>query len=771
MEEVTSQEEPAKEQDKRETRDHWNKWVKAAKRAAEKHWQLAKEAWAEYENAESDEGPRRSYPIYWSSCKTIEPAFYARTPVIQSEREFGIEDSVALTATTIADRLATYLTKRTDIGDVMQLEVLDFIHADKAAPQVLYSEDLEEVRNRVPLQPTEGGSFTDQVGQPWPGEVLQDAAGYFGESIENVPTNKRIDLAPLPYDEVLHTPDAKTESEIEEKAYYFCLTKEKALARFGDKLKGFTNWKKVKGGAEKEGRSERKDEQYGEEYLEGWEIFCKTTEKVYWFSEQFSDGLLDIKPDPYGLRGFFPSPAFIIANRSRKTLYPTPAHKQLKPLITQLHEQSEKVFSLIDGVRRRALVDGDEELIAALNADDDEYIICRNLQKLVEKGGLENVILWVPVQELVTAITELNALEEKFKNNFFEFFGVPDILRGSSDPVETATAQEVKVSAAHDRFRYAKKQVAKMVRDSIELMVDMALAKFDDVEIAQAVGFDYMTEEDKQRFPEALALLRDDKARLVRIEIDTDSLSFLDQQLKAQQVSQAAQTVTAGLREVAQMAQSTPDYAAAGLQTVMASLEAMPAGKQFQDATKKAFDALMEKVKNPPQQPPPPDYEKMKMELEQQKAGNTAQLQQYELGLKERELGLKERQMVVDAQLEQIKEGFNQQLETMLAQLEQQRVQIEGFQAQMQARESEMEEIRLAREADLKTYQEAVKTAQTTAPAEPTPPMIVNLPPIQTPPITIVNEASKAGKAEFAIERDELGQMKAIRKLEMPIGA
>jgi len=753
--------------DKHETRDYWRKWVKAAKKAAEKHWTVAKEAWAEY-SAESElDSNHKIYPIYWSTCKTIESAFYARTPKVKSQREFGVEDEVALTATLITDRLAGALMKQTDFDDVMQLAVGDFLHADKATTQVLYSEELKNVQTRVALTLQPDNTYTDPAGMVWTEEVLQDELGTFGLLNDQVPVNKKIELAPAPFDEVLHTPDAKIESEIESKAFYFCLNKERAKERFGDKLKGFTNWKKIKG-EEEEDKRDRDREEYGEEYLEGWEIYCKTTERVYWFSEQYTEGLLDAQDDPWQLEGFFPAPPFIIASRPRKTLYPAPAYKHLKSLVEQLHAQYGKVFDLVDGIRRRALVNGDEELVAALNSEDNVYVIARNLQNIVEKGGLENMILWIPVQELVTAITELNALEEKFKNDFYEFRRVPDILRGTNQQTETATGLELEASAANDSFRYEKQLVARLARDSIELMVDLALAKFDDNEIAEMTGFEFMTEEDKQRFPLALQMLRRDDARIVRVEIDTDSLSFLDEQLRARQVAQASQTVTAGLREVAAMSESSPEYAQAGLQTVLQSLEAMPTGRSFQDAVKKAVNALLEKASQPPPEPPP-DYEQMKIQLEQSKQEMASQATQAELQLKAREVALKEQQAVVDAQLEQIKEGFNQQLESMLAQLEQQRVQIEMFKAQVQANESQMEEIRLARETDLKSYQEAIKTAQALPPTEPQPPQIINVQPPSMPPITIVNEAAKPGKKMLTIQRDELGQMKTVEQIEEPL--
>ena len=50
--------------------------------------------------------------------------------------------------------------------------------------------------------------------------------------------NKKLFLAPLLFDEVLHTPNAKTEIEIKEKAYKFYLSYDEAEAKFNTSPEG-----------------------------------------------------------------------------------------------------------------------------------------------------------------------------------------------------------------------------------------------------------------------------------------------------------------------------------------------------------------------------------------------------------------------------------------------------------------------------------------------------------------------------------------------------
>jgi len=285
------------EKNERQTPDFWRRWLRAAERAAEKHWQRARAAWREYEDANKE----LRYPIYNASCKTLEPALYARTPKITTRRRFDIKDDTALTASLIAERLGEYLIDCVEFDEIFHAEVQDFIHAGKAAPQVVYEHDAQEVEERVPLL-EQGGIYVDGAGAEWTEEVLQDDTGFFGRRLSTTPTSPRIRVVALPFDEVLHTPDAKSHAEIREMAYYFCLNKDEAEARFGEKAKGIS-WKSkkqaAKGGAQESVHERDRVESIGD-YVEGWEIWSKPEREVYWFSEQYHDGFLDQKEDRTG---------------------------------------------------------------------------------------------------------------------------------------------------------------------------------------------------------------------------------------------------------------------------------------------------------------------------------------------------------------------------------------------------------------------------------------------------------------------------------------
>lgn len=790
--------ETAERVDPHTTIDFWLKFLKTARdnKFAKRHRSDATEAWKQYEKDYDDLLARANtntrdklcvYPLYWANCQTLEPAFYARTPVCISKREFEINDDIANTMCLISERLGKYQTRVSNFDDVMGSCVGDFLHAAKATAQIVYEAQMVKQPKRIALMPSENPDvFLDEKSQPYLDDVQQDEQGYFGMTEVDVADeeSQKIYIAPAGYDEILHTPNARSFQDIKAMAYPFRYTKDEAYAsgKFDETVLTAYPWKTKDQKAIKDRDQGQEDAlESAEPYMDGYEIYCKNTKHVYWVSESYRENFLrPAKPDPYQFKDFFPSPPFIMQNKPRKHLYPRPAYIHLRPTLDQLNLMYERVFELIDAVRRRAIVDGDEDIVRLLNAGELEFISAKSLKSIVEKGGLDKMIWYLPVQELVQAISELNALEDRFQNNASQWQGVPDILRGASDPIEAMGTQQIKSTAAQDRFKVNKKDVQRLARDLIEMMVDLALQVFSDAKIARICGFDYMSKEDQGRFKPALDALRVDTERVIRIDIETDSMTFVDEGLKAAQMGATISSFMQGMQEIGRIRREDPKLALIAAKALLLTLEQSSDGKEFQDDVKALSKEIEDELKNPPDLgPPPPDYEMLKiesatrmkqMELQQkaegdkfnaqvqqvseqaqmqlemqklqtqaQKDANDAQIRVNELSFKQEELNvtaqLKSRELDIaqgvaanNAALEQFQiqlkesaEKFQQQIQTLTLQLEAQ-----AAQQSMAEKMAEEKRLSLQQIIDLHVQHTAATQQQAAQPRESAP----NLPPI-----------------------------------------
>ncbi len=759
----------------------WRKWLKSAQqhKAYKRHQRETKAAWDEYEMASRasdnfEDSVPRAYPIYYASSQILGPSLYSRTPEAAPKRLHGIEDKLALTMELIDKRLGQYNMDHGDFDEGMIGARDELMHGAKATTQVIC--EFETEPERRPLSTDINGDLFDEE-EPYDGEAEKDEEGYFYTGKKIIQDSIKIRLASVPFDEILHTPNAKTPSEIKELAYRFCLPKEEAEEMFnrdenGKSLKLKLPYRRNN----KEEDSEAAGYESSELVLMGWECYDIKTKMTYWVCEDYPDACLKIEPDRWELDGFFPSPKFKITNRPRKFLYPTPSFVYLESTLNQLHVLYHRVHGLIDAIRRRALVYGaSAELIKALNdLDGQQFIAMPDINTILDKGGLKELIQFIPVQELVESLSEAMHVEDHLKNLLYEWFGVPDIKRGASDPNETAKAQELKNENANDRFKFLRKQIIDLARDSAQMMNDLAYKVYSDQRIAQIVGLEFFergkpaippspgqppSKDNPQGvppnpgkpaepshyelFPEALARLRNDKIRMVRIDFETDSTNFRDQEYDIQHAKMLQETVLNGLATIGGI--QNPQYIPITLTLLMTVVESMGGSTLVQNMVRTAVKEIAD-IKNQPPPPPPPDYEGMKVEIaaqkvkydamksqseaqakqaetqvkmieahaKQQQAQIDAVLANVELSLRSKEVDLAGQKVMGDQALAQAKEEFSQKLEIVLANQEQQKIEIEKSTAALSATESLLEEERLTRQAmlDLIEHQVNLKIAK-----------------------------------------------------------
>lgn len=753
--------------EERYSASYWLKWIKAAKKAAKDHFESSRAAWDEYLSINSDpvdvnkitKTKKARYPAYYNHCMLIEPKFYSRTPLLRIKRRFGIKDQIANTGSIILQRLGEDLIETEEFDEAVSASVQDFIHSNKMSLQVIYEADIKKVETEEPEEELEEG----EEEQSEVAEGYEEESGEVEEEPEEEISNQKIYLAPLPFDEVLHTPKAKSNAEIKEKAIYFCLDYHDAIDKFCKDKNGIIDQVKVNNlmPAFKVVKDEDNQESEGSKFLEGWECYSLHTMKVYWLAENFHSFLKPPEEDIYEFPNLFPCTPFIFGTKPRKNLYPTPVHAQLKTTIEMMHRMYGRLLRLIDNIRRRAIADGSNpDVVAAFrDLDDQEIVFVQNLSSIVEKGGtLDGLLLYVPVAPLVEAIKEMTALVQQFEENFNKWAGSTEIMQGAIQNVNlTLGEQEMMSGAIDDRFKNQRKKIQFAIREGIKLMIDLALKVYSDEKIKECIGFEYLEDIDKQNFPEALAFLRKDKQRNLRIDIETDSTSFSNDQLISKQRTEVVNTLLAGIEKLnALIAQKAPPaYVSTALKALLLTMDGIPGGSKFQDEITQIVNELSQAAKAPVTTPPPVDYEQLKIQLQQaqlQLKANELQLkasdQNSKNQLKLREIDSNTQLKVQSQQVNAQSESMQMQLDSLLTNLKQREqlfneqlaqayLQLDQFKAQMSANESMAEEERLAFDS-----QTNMITAQKPEP----------IPQPATPPATIIiNNKSEPPQPEVPL--------------------
>jgi hypothetical protein len=150
-------------------------------------------------------------------------------------------------------------------------------------------------------------------------------------------------------------------------------------------------------------------------------------------------------------------------------------------------------------------------------------------------GGLQNHIWLVPILEWVNALKELYLSRDQQKNAIYEIIGIADIIRGATNPYETATAQRIKGTMGSGRMTGVKMSVANFVRDLMRLKSDIIARNFDAETLTRMTG--------ENVTPAVMEILRNDFARMCSIDIETDSTVQADEATEKEANAQIMQVI------------------------------------------------------------------------------------------------------------------------------------------------------------------------------------------------------------------------------------
>lgn len=714
---------------------YWISQLDAAEDAAKESRKLAKRAWNEYlrvDTTKTTDDNRASnavfFPLYWASVRMIQPAIYSRTPIPVAEKMFkNLDDNIGRLAATSLEQLASFLTRSTAFDRVQYATRDDYIHAGKATNRVFFESEIEEKTEEIYYTPVQMADpqnpqgqpvtvYVDSQGkQPEPGaELLQDAEGkIYAESRTEALKQVGVELLPVYDYDILHNPNARHEAEITFRAFRTPMMKEDAVKRFGKELADKLKYSTLKRDEEEENEDKGGKNAMPDLYAEVWEIWDKRTKSVYWVDRRYSKEILDSKPDPYKLKDFFPCPAFMLGTVGNQHMYVTPDHTQLEPIIQQVHAMSRRLKGLIRATRRKGIADIQLEELGRLaeDADEGDFLFLDKFVELIGDGGLEKLIKFFPTKEFVAAASEMAQVLQLYEQKFYDLYGIPDILRGVSDPQETASAQQLKGKFLSLRFSTVQREFQRLVRDDIELMCDLALRMFPQQKLMDIIGVNFWKSEEKPLWGQVYLLLQNDQDRAVRINIETDSTITMNQNADIEQRNYLAKTIFEGVAQIAQAGQANPALMPLLMETLLLVVGGLQKGKDLEATARKVLTASLQ-AQQQPQQPPPPDPKMAQVQMQMQKnqmdaqlAGQKLQMAQAELQFKGQQLQVELQKIAASADNERTRTALDAQIAQFNSQLESMKFGLDQQYLELDMKERFLTEARLQQEAQAEPEQ------------------------------------------------------------------
>lgn len=717
---------------------HWIAQLKGAKRAAKETLKAADDAWREFLGALTQEPtlkapiaqPQTKYPIYWASVRTIQPAIYSRTPDVVVEKIFEtLEDNLARLSSIALERIGKYCIKSNPFDRVQYATRDDFIHVGKTTNRICLDSNISQTPSKKYYTQAEAPQSEDQQepppeqqleqqqpppqdpnqppmppappmqppppqlvwmndeGEPLPegAELQEDEQGFYVEDVEEALDRVNVNLIPVSFRDILHTPNARHWEEIDWIDFKSMMTKEDVRDRFGDEIAEKITYSSHDGDEDRADAPEEKEAPVPVLYAEVHEVWNKRKKEVYWLCLNYADDFLDVKPDIYELDGFFPCPPFMLGTVGPDDLYAIPDYVQLRPLILQLHGMANRLKTLVFAVKRRGIYDASVPELADLGSTTGEaefLAVNQFAQQITQKGGLDQIVQFFPTDEIVSAVNQMVQLMQQYEDAFNQIYGIPDILRGVSDPNETAAAQQLKGKFLSLRFSAVQREFQRLVRDDIELMCDLAIKKFPVEKLEDICGVNYWAPEDQELWQQVVMLLQDDCERKVRIDIETDSTITMNQAEDVVQRNYLAKTLFDGIAACSSAMQQSPQMGVVGMEALLHVVQAVRHGKELESK----LAAAIKEMSKPPEGPPPPDPAMVKAQAQAQAqqtraqadiaiANNKAQAEMAQDSAKtQHEMGLEQMKLEHDrsvgeyrAQIEMMKAQMKAELEQQMA--------------------------------------------------------------------------------------------------------
>jgi hypothetical protein len=612
---------------------------------------------------------RRRFAILWSNVSTLQPAIYAKQPVPMVDRRYRDEDPVGKIASDVLERALGFSLDQYDFDGRVKLCVLDYLLPGRGQVWVRYIPHMREVNAEQDPELGEGVQDDDrnEVGEVETPEATEEVV------------YEEVQCDHVSWKDWLTNP-AREWAEVRWVGRRVYMTRAELTERFGAEMAKNVPITTTSTGTDTASDAQKQSSQTGEVY----EIWDKPTKTAYWVCKGYTGGVLDKREDPLGLTNFFPCPPPLNATTANDSTIPVADYVQYQDQADELDELTARIGKLQDALRMVGVYAGEanRELQLVFSPGNENKLIPIDTFDLwKEKGGVRGLIEWVPVDMVIQVLKGCYEARSQVLNDIYQITGLSDIIRGESNPNETATAQRMKGQWGSLRVRDRQRDLQRFCRDAIRLKAEIIAEHFSIDTLKAMTNVKLLTAAEKQQieqimpliqqaqqsgmpippgmapdpamlelmaqptWEEVQALLRDDALRSFRIDVETDSTVQPDENAAKLAFTEFTSAIVGLMSAAASIVPSAPYTAPLFAEVLKQGARTFNVSRSMEDVIDKVFEQAEAAPPVQPPGPPPPDESAMQVEqLKSQTAKMQAQIEQQRTQM-EGELGMAELQL------------------------------------------------------------------------------------------------------------------------------
>lgn len=543
--------------------------------------------------------------LFSANVLTQQATLYGQTPKVSVSRRFAdASDDVARVAAEMLERLLNNdIEKDSDtFAQALQYALEDRLLPGFGLVRVRYEVDTEKVKGTPAILDETGAELAPAV---------PEAERVSYECVETDYVHWR---------DVLWSP-ARVWHEVRWLAFRAQMSREQLVERFPETGKAVPLSKQP--AKDEDG----KDAPTPWARAEVWEVWDKETERVFWYVEGHPS-VLDSREDPLGLEGFWPCPRPLLANSTTTSLVPRPDYVLAQDLYREVNELSSRIHLLVDAVRAAGVYDQTAGALQQLldGTKRNVLIPVSNWALLAEKGGLRGVIDWMPLEQVVGAITALRDYRREVVDALHQVTGMADIMRGqASTPGTTATEQAVKARFGSVRLQRLQDEVARFASDVQRLKSEVIAKHFRPESIIAASNVEHTP--DAALAQEAVDLLKD-RLSHYRIEVKPEAVSLTDFAALKSERMEVVQALASFLTAAAPAAQAMPGSVPFLLELLQATVAGLRGSSTLEGVLDRAIAQAQQQAAQPKgQQAPDPKLQAQQLKGQQDMAKLDKELQ------------------------------------------------------------------------------------------------------------------------------------------------
>lgn len=565
-------------------------WIKKIHRTEKKYadyYEKIRDIRLNYKNEKS----KNKQNIFWATIETLKPFLYFKEPKIYIEQKEKSGPAFLSVACRILEKALAWNMEKIDFDSIMKYVRNDFLLFGFGAAFERYVPTFQEC-------------VLQENGHDVSLKVLKD------EKIETVYIN--------PEDFLADTDKVCIWEDCHWIARKIVMTPQEIEQQFGGQI--FHNIQKRTSGVEFE-------------TISVYEIWDKVDRRILYLAPEYPFEFLKIKEDIFGLEEFWTMPKPLLATLANDSIIPVPDFEQLKPLLDELSGVTGRMQLLMQAIKVTGAYDSSFPELANILNKDVTLVALSDFERLKENGGLKGVVDFAPIDQYVSALCVLANRKEDIMKQIYDMTGVSDIMRGTSDKAETATAVEKKTNFGTLRNQDRQNDMIRFMTDLFRMKAEMICTCFTREHLKMFAD----PETPENDIETAIDFLKEQKLRHIILGVETDT-AFSQGHL-VDQTQKSIQTVHALIKEAFDVVSLQPSLLALYRQMISTLVSTMPSARQYEPVLEKVFGEIEEALHKP--NIPSKDILTLQLEQQKQKMWLDYDVKNKELALKKEEVSIK----------------------------------------------------------------------------------------------------------------------------------